>query len=71
MGKYKVITKRAVFHILDKEYTVVENNIVELPEDSITTRALLERNKIVEVTDSTSVTTTQPLKKGKTKTKKT
>lgn len=52
MKQYKVLAPRAVFHVKGQEYAVVKDNIIELDENEITTRALLERGKIEEIPDS-------------------
>ena len=56
MKQYKVTRPTVVFSVRHsafgdkpKEFTCKEGDVIELPEDHVTTRALLERKRIVEV----------------------
>ena len=49
MKKYKVLVSIVVFAIGKQEYIGNKGDILELPEDHITTRALQERKRIEEV----------------------
>ena len=63
MKKYKVLSSNAVFRIAGKEYITKEGDVIELPEEHVTTRALLERGRLEEyqeVAPTETDTTTTP-----------
>ena len=72
MKTYKVLTSNAIFRIGGTEYIVKSGDVIELPEDHITTQALIERNRIEEVEPEIApeVTETVPEKKTVKTTKK-
>jgi len=52
MKKFKVITSNVVFTIGKIDYIGKKGDILELPDEHITTRVLLERKRIVETIDA-------------------
>ena len=48
MKKYKALTSNSVFRIAGKQYITKEGDILELPEEHVTTRALVERGRLAE-----------------------
>ena len=61
MKKYKVTVKNGmVFRLLEKDYVCKKGDVVELPEEHITTQALLERKRIVETVVETGETPSAP-----------
>ena len=67
MKKFKVTAKNVVFSIGKTDYIGKEGDILELPEDYITTRALVERKRIEEVTEDETPTETEPIQDTSTK----
>jgi len=49
MKKYNVIANRVVFAVGKQEHVLAKGDVVELDENNITTRALVERKRIKEV----------------------
>ena len=58
--KYKVLREVIVFAIGKKEYSCKSGDIIELPEEHITTRALIERKSIAPVEVEIEVEDEQP-----------
>lgn len=48
MKTYKVLSRNVVFAIGKQDYAAKQGDTLELPEDHITTRALVERKRIKE-----------------------
>ena len=49
MKQYKVLSAMVVFSIKETDYIGKKGEVLELPEDHITTQALVERKQIEEV----------------------
>ena len=56
MKKYKALASNSIFRIAGKQYITKEGDILELPEEHVTTRALVERGRLIEVADVPKVT---------------
>jgi len=50
MKKYRALST-AVFKIADVQYCTKVGDIIELPEEHVTTRALVERRRLEELSD--------------------
>ena len=51
MKKYKALASNSIFRIAGRQYITKEGDILELPEEHVTTRALVERGRLAEVAD--------------------
>jgi len=48
MKRYKALSSNSVFRIAGKQYITKEGDILELPEEHVTTQALVERGRLAE-----------------------
>jgi len=66
MKKYKALSSNSVFRIAGKQYITKEGDILELPEEHVTTQALVERGRLIEVPDVLDADEKNPTLKPKT-----